>query len=246
MTSTNPLEQPIGRIAGEIARGTRALLLVRHAERPRIANEDKTFGASLPLTPEGERQSREFGRMLRDAVRTASVQFLASPLRRTVMTAELVAEGMGVNPGTIETDAAIGNSSAFISDELELWECFRDTRFFDHMQEYFRAGIQRGFNPIAEATENYEKYVLSRFTAQVGIFATHDVFVAAFLHGKGVKTDFRKENWPCFLDAAAILLDDGGARRYAFVRAGISDKVCGVEPDAESIDVQSPNKESYA
>ena len=82
---------------------------------------------------------------------------------------------------------------------------------------------------MAAATEGYERYVLSRFTAQVGIFTTHDVFVAAYLHGKGVKTDFCKANWPCFLDSAAILLAPDGTRRYAFVRAGLSDKVCGVE-----------------
>ena len=223
------METTIERIADEIARGTRVLLLVRHAERPRISNEDVTFGASLPLTAAGERMSRDFGAKLRAAAAHATVQFRASPLRRTVLTAQLIAEGMGRDPGPIETDAQIGNSGAFVSDERELWECFRDTLFFEHMGEYFRDGVQRGFNPLAAATEGYERYVLSRFTAQVGIFTTHDVFVAAYLHGKGVKTDFCKANWPCFLDSAAILLAPDGTRRYAFVRAGLSDKVCGVE-----------------
>lgn len=226
------METTIEQVAAAIARGTRVLLLVRHAERPRISNEDRTFGASLPLTAAGERMSRDFGAKLRAAVRGADVQFRASPLRRTVMTAERIAEGMGIDPGPIATDARIGNAGAFVASERELWECFRDTKFFAHMQEYFRDGVQRGFNPLAAATDAYEDYVLSRFTAQTGIFTTHDVFVASFLHGRGVETHFSEANWPRFLDAAAIFPDADGARRYAFVRAGLSDRICGVDTGA--------------
>jgi hypothetical protein len=36
------------------------------------------------------------------------------------------------------------------------------------------------------------------------------------------------ENWPRFLDSAAIILAPAGSRRYALVRAGLSDRVTGV------------------
>ena len=54
------------------------------------------------------------------------------------------------------------------------------------------------------------------------------VYVAAFLHARGVKTDFNPDNWPRFLDSAAIVLRPDGERRYMFVRAGLSPLACGV------------------
>ena len=52
--------------------------------------------------------------------------------------------------------------------------------------------------------------------------------IAAYLHGRGVRTDFCETNWPRFLDAAAIILTPDGRRQYALVRAGLSDRCCGV------------------
>ena len=104
----------------------------------------------------------------------------------------------------------------------------RDGSFFQRMGEYMQAGEQRGFNPLAPATDAFEEYALSVFSAQLGVFATHDVYVAAFLHARGVKTDFNPDNWPRFLDSAAIVLRPDGERRYIFVRAGLSPLACGV------------------
>ena len=87
-----------------------------------------------------------------------------------------------------------------------------------------------GLTSTARHVEKSSAPLASRFTAQVGIFTTHDVFVAAYLHGRGVKTDFCKENWPRFLDAAAIIESPSGARRYALLRSGLSSGVCGVAP----------------
>ncbi|MGN0854774.1 MAG: histidine phosphatase family protein [Kiritimatiellia bacterium] len=209
-----------------LAEGCRVLLLVRHAERPRIDFEDTSFGESLPLTAAGEKMSVDFGRLLAGA--SDDVQFRASPLRRTVMTAERIAEGMGVGSVDITEDARIGNGSAFVASERQVWELFRDGSFFARMDEWLRQGRQYGFNDLAPACDAFEEYALSTFTGRLGIYTSHDVYLVAYLHGRGVKTDFRKENWPCFLDAAAIILAPGGDRRYAFVRAGLSDKCCGV------------------
>ena len=220
------MELSLDDVVSELGRGTRALLLVRHSERPKIGFEDRTFGASLPLTPRGERLCLEFGRRLADAA--DDVQFAASPLLRTRMTAELVAAGMGRAGAAVELDAAIGNGSAFVADELEVWRLFSDGSFFARMAEYLSAGVQRGFNPIGPAAAAYERHVLSKFSARLGIFATHDVYVAAYLHATGVKTDFTRANWPCFLDAAAVLLSPDGSVRRAFVRSGLSSLACGV------------------
>ena len=220
------METDIPDIRGELAKGNRVVLLVRHSERPRIAFEDKSFGGELPLTANGEQISVELGKMLADA--TDSVEFRASPLLRTRLTAELIAKGMGLAGAVVVPDARIGNGSSFIASELEVWALFRDGEFFKHMDEYMKNGVQRGFAPLASAAEEFERYVLSVFTAKLGVFTTHDVYIAAYLHAKGVKTDFCRENWPCFLDSAAIIIEPDGRRRYALVRSGLSTLVCGV------------------
>ena len=213
-------------IRAELAAGSRVLLVVRHAERPKIDNEDKTFGAALPLTPDGERMSEAFGRLLRGAAR--EIQFRASPLRRTVLTAQFIARGLGIDAPDIPVDAEIGNGSAYIADEREVWELFRDGRFFEKMIEYLEAGVQRGFNPLGPSTEAFEAYCLSRFTGQLGLFTSHDVYLAAYAKGRGLMAHVSKENWPRFLDAVAIVLRPDGTRKHLFVRAGLTEVICGV------------------
>lgn len=225
-------EREIGfaEVREELARGNRVLLLVRHGERMRIDHEDPTFGETVPLTPTGEATARRFGAALRGS--SAAVEFRASPLLRTVRTAELIAEEMGFSSADIVRDDLIGNASPFYSDRREAWQEFRNGRFFACAMEYLARGVRRGFSPLAPAAEAYEKYVTDIFTATLGVFVTHDIFIAAYLHAKGVKTDFNPDNWPRFLDAAAIFIEPSGRRRHAFVRTGLSTRACGIPPPA--------------
>ena len=211
----------------ELAAGNRVLLLVRHAERPHINHEDPTFGETLAITENGKRMCVDFGVALKGA--SDDVQFRASPLRRTVMSAEYIARGMDLAGADIPTDDTIGNGSAFFADRIEVWRQFRDGRFFAKMKAFMAEGSVPGFAPIGPAGEEYERYVLSVFTAKLGIFATHDVFVAAYLYAKGVKRDWNEANWPRFLDAAAIVVEPSGKRRYELLRAGLSDRAVGVD-----------------
>lgn len=214
-------------VSAELRRESRVLLLVRHGERPKIDNEDPTFGEALPLTAEGMRTSREMGAKLREFARDA--QFLSSPLRRTVMTAAGIAEGMGLSGLDIETDVLLGNDTFYCADQREVFELFRDGEFFEKVFAYMRTGVQRGFRQIDEATDALEEWALERFTAKLGIFTTHDLYNAAFLHARGVKRDWCVENWVRFLDSAAIIIDSDGTRRYAFLRTGLSSGIVGVE-----------------
>lgn len=214
------------RIRAALGAGSRVLLLVRHGERAKIDHDDPTFGAAIPLTAEGRRTAVAFGRELADYA--SDVQFRASPLRRTVMTAEDIAAGMGLAVQEVVEDDAIGNGSAFFEDRLEVWRQFRDGHFFKKMAEYLTTGSIPGFADNAAATVEYERHLLSCFTARLGVFATHDVFVAAYLYGKGVKRDWTPENWPHFLDAAALVLPKDGVPEVHFVRTGLSDGIVGV------------------
>jgi len=211
----------------ELEHGSRALLMVRHGERPHIDHEDPTFGESLPLTDAGYAMSVAFGERLRAFA--GDVQFMSSPLRRTRMTAAGIAEGMGVPDAPIPTDGLLGNSSFYFSDQQAVFELFRDGLFFDKIFAYFKAGRQIGFHPLGPATDRLEEWCLSYFTARLGIFTTHDLYNGAFLHARGVKTDFNESNWIRFLDSAAIFIRPDGTRSYALVRAGLSDRAVGVD-----------------
>ena len=206
--------------------GCRVLLMVRHAERPPISDDDPTFGELLPITDTGCETARRFGEMLRPYA--GDVQFLSSPLRRTVMTAECIAEGMGIPGANIPTAPELGNSSFYFTDQREVYELFSRNDFFEEIFRYMARGTQRGFREMHEASDMLEKWCLERFTARLGIFATHDLYNGVFLHVRGVETRFTRENWLRFLDSAAIIIEPDGTRRYALVRAGLSDRCTGV------------------
>ena len=206
--------------------GNRVLLMTRHAERPHIDHEDPSFGQELPITEEGQAMSRAFGAAFRPFADI--VQFATSPLRRTMMTAECIAEGMGVAHPDIAPYDALGNGTFYFADPHAVWEEFRDGSFFRKCFVYFEKGTFRGFAELHAATDALEEWCLAHFTAPLAVFTTHDLYIAAFLAARTVISRFTEANWPRFLDSAAIILAPDGTRRYALVRAGLSDRVTGV------------------
>ena len=213
-------------VIAELRRGSRVLLFVRHAERPKIDGDDPTFGESLPLTEEGWRTSVLFGERLKAFA--GDVQFLSSPLRRTCMTAAGIAAGMGLGQIEIPTEPLIGNGTFYFADQPTVFELFRDRQFFSHLFTYMAQGTQRGFREIHEASDRLEDWALKTFTARLGIFTTHDLHNASYLYARGVKRDWTVENWVRFLDAAAIILKPDGVRCYALLRSGLSTGTVGV------------------
>ncbi len=206
--------------------GNRVLLMTRHAERPHIDHEDPSFGQELPITEEGQTMSRAFGAAFRPFVDV--VQFASSPLRRTMMTTECIAEGMDVAQPDIAPYDALGNGTFYFADQHAVWEEFRDGSFFKKCFVYFEKGTFRGFAELHAATDALEEWCLAHFTAPFAVFTTHDLYIAAFLAARNVISRFTEANWPRFLDSAAIILAPDGTRRYALVRAGLSDRVTGV------------------
>ena len=224
--SAAPHEISPADVCSLVAAGNRVLLMTRHAERPHINHEDVSFGAALPITDEGRSTSRKFGEALRRFA--AVVQFASSPLRRTVMTASCIAEGMDVENPCIPTYDCLGNGSFYFADAHAVWEEFRDGSFFRKCFEYFAAGRYRGFAELHAATDALEAWCMEKFTAPLAVFTTHDLYIAAFLAARGVVQRFTEDNWPRFLDSAAIVVSPDGTRRCAFVRAGLSTRATGV------------------
>ena len=208
-------------VKNELRQGSRVLLMVRHAERPHIDHDDPTFGAALPLTEGGRLAAEAYGARLREFA--ADTQFYASPLRRTVMTAEAIARGMGLASPIIPTDDKLGNDTFYFADQHAVFELFRDGSFYEKVFAYLRDGRQIGFADLYAATDTLEEWVLARFTGRLGIFTTHDLYNGAFLKARGVVESFTEETWIKFLDAAAIIVRPDGDRRYALVRSAVTE-----------------------
>lgn len=223
-------EMTIEELCEELRRGSRVILQVRHAERPKMALDDPTFGDMLPLTKDGRATATALGRILAEF--RDDVTFCASPLLRTRMTAECIAEGMGVAKAEIPTDELLGNGSFFYDDPAEVLRIFREREFFRACFDYFRDGRLPGFKEIHEAADACERWLEARLKGRLLIAATHDCYVAAFLSARGAVEKFSRRNWPRFLDGAAIILAPDGTRRYALVRAGLSHGIVGVRPVA--------------
>ena len=216
----------ISEIADELRRGTRVILQVRHGERPKMDPDDPTFGDALELTYEGCRTARRLGEMLAEF--RDDVQFCASPLTRTRMTAELIAEGMGIAGAAIPTDERLGNGSFYYDDPAEVLDVFKPSNFFPACFEYFATGRQRGFRDLHAATDALEGFLLANMSRRLFVVSTHDLYIAAFLSARGAVGEFTRANWLRFLDGGAILVGADGSRRYALVRAGLSDGIVGV------------------
>lgn len=220
------LEMTIEELAEEIRRGNRAMLLVRHAERPKMDPDDPSFGDALALTYEGVRTARKLGEKLKEF--KDSVQFYASPLTRTRMTAECIAEAMGVEKPQIPTDELLGNGSFYYDDPAQVLDVFKPKNFFPACFEYFQTAHQRGFRELYQATDEFEAWLDARFTERLFVVATHDLYVAAFLYARKAVEEFTRENWLCFLDGGAIIVAPDGTRRYALIRSGLSTGIVGV------------------
>ena len=218
-------EMTIEELIGEIRRGARVTLMVRHGERPKMDPDDPTFGDALELTYEGTRTAKKLGVMLKEF--GDDVQFAASPLTRTRMTAECIAEGMGVAHPAIPTDELLGNGSFYYDNPTEVLEVFKPKNFFPACVEYFHTAHQRGFRELYAATDEFEKWIDARWKSRLFIISTHDLYIAAFLYARKVG-EFSKENWTRFLDGGAIIDGTDGSRRYALVRTGLSTGIVGV------------------
>ena len=221
------IEMTLGDLSAELRRGSRVILQVRHAERPKMDPTDPTFGDALPLTVEGERTARLLGEAMKEFA--GDVQFFSSPLRRTRMTAALIAEGMGLGNVPVTVDGLLGNESFYYKDALEVLHVFTPPEnFFPESFKYMDTGSLRGFNDLAESSDALEKWLFERFTSRLMVVTTHDLYIAAFLASRGAYTDRSRATWPRFLDAAAIIVAEDGSRRYSMVRTKLSNGIVGV------------------
>ena len=217
---------PLVEMKEALDNGGRVTLLIRHAERPPLDTDDKTFGASLSLTEHGWRRARNFGLMLANNLLPKSVAFYASETFRTVQTACAMAMGLdGVGTGqSIERKVRLadflGSESPFFGSTEERMALAAEGKYHDRLNDYFRSGRQRGFRPLKSAAKRMERCLdgLNEKGWPLVVAVTHDINVAAFLAARGVVASFSDETWPDYLDAAAMIKPCNGAAKCLYFR----------------------------
>ena len=181
--------------------GCRVALFFRHSERPPISPDDKEFGCHLGLTPRGTEMARAAGKRLAGI---HYARFSASPMERCRLTARHFAEGMGFPAPTVHDDEKLGVRGFYYEDPYAVQDIMRRQGYMAYMEEYLLNGIAPHSCPIGPATDQLAHWLQEHTVAQLGVYVTHDIFVAAFLTGLKARS-FSADDWVGFLHGAALL-----------------------------------------
>lgn len=205
----------------------RCALLVRHGERPSLEPGDPTYGRNLPLTEAGEAMARACGRVLRGIARPEEWTFGASSLRRTMLTAQYVAEEIGCGAEAVEARAEVGIPGLWISDVGEVHKSQQAMGLKRYHDRQVREGRAAGFYDGEECAKRVLAWMAGEaFRTKAAFFATHDCHVAVLLNALGVaNTD--GDHWVGFLQGAAFLEGPEGLWRVGYV---VPDKAAYVQP----------------
>ena len=219
---------PLVEMKETLDNGGRVTLLIRHAERPPLDPNDKTFGASLSLTENGWRWAHNFGLMLANNLLPKSVAFYASETFRTLQTACAMAMGLDlVGTGqSIERKVRLadflGSASPFFGSAEKRMALAVEGNYHDRLNDYFHSGKQHGFKSLKRAAKRMERRLdgLHEKDWPLVVAVTHDINVAAYLAARGVVDAFSDETWPDYLDAAAIIKRGKSEAKYVYFRWG--------------------------
>ena len=204
-----------GELLAELQDGARVALMIRHAERPHIDRNDPTFGETLALTSAGQAAAFELGTLL--APLSGDVEFHSSPMNRTRETARQIARGMGIATPVIREWEELGNSSFYFTCQRELFEAFKGQDIYPMMDGYLHGKPLAGLGDLHAASDRLEEWVNRHHARRFAVFATHDLYTAAFLTARKA-AEFTAKNWIGFLESAAIIDRPDGSRLYAYVR----------------------------
>jgi hypothetical protein len=200
-TSTEMID--LSRVNDQLQQGRRVALFIRHSERPPIRPDDKEFGRTLALTPRGMEMARSAGSRLRGF---RDAQFHASPMTRCQMTARCFAEGMGLSDAAVADADPLGVRGFYYADPYAVQDLMRQRGYMAYMLDYLRDGIAPHSSPIGTATEQTAAWLREQTTARLGVFVSHDIFIASFLTGLGIRT-YTADDWVGYLHGAALIHD---------------------------------------
>ena len=210
-------------IGNAIRKGWRVVVLVRHAERPPLEKDDPTFGAGIGLTAKGRMDAKVYGFALHEfASGFGDHRVSSSKMTRCRETGrEISRELCGCHDGCLTLPEILGDKSPYFGQVAERLALADEGHYMDSLNEYFEKGHQRGFNDLAEATDELENFMwndYSHLNLPLHVMVTHDINVGCFLAGRKVITQFNDSTWPHYLDSAVCFLDRYGRARYGYMR----------------------------
>ena len=211
---TSPDTLDLTHVRAALDQGHRVALFMRHSERPEIRTDDKDFGRTLGLTPRGIEQARAAGSRLAGV---SDVRFFASPMVRCQLTARHFAEGMGfLQPVVIDADP-LGVRGFYYEDPYAVQALMRQQGYMAYMLDYLRDGNAPYSKPIGPATEQMANWLQQQTVTRLGVFVSHDIFIASFLTGIKIRT-YTAKNWVGFLHGAVLIqTPDQAWRCHAYV-----------------------------
>lgn len=186
---------------------SKRLLIVRHAERPQIA--DGEVGNDLSLTEAGVHATRYFASTLGQEV----VSIQSSPILRCMQTAQLIADTHGYARENIKTSRLLGDPGFFIADADLAWQSWLN-RGSEAVNAHLLSGSETwpGFRKFDDAVAdmlNQIRVALSSYSQGLVIWVTHDTILATLASRLLIKP-LLVEEWPDFLGSLDISIASDG------------------------------------
>jgi broad specificity phosphatase PhoE len=181
-------------------------MLIRHSVRGPL--EEGDAGYAMPLTQDGHALTVDLGAHLKDRLRGAH----ASPLLRTMQTAERLLEGAGLSLA-VKPDTLLGDPGVFMLDRRagQYWSELGHEGMMTHLVE------GRPPLPGCAAADEAARFLVHHMLAHAGTapgitaFATHDSLVTATV-ARLLKTPLTRADWPLYLDAAFFWVEDAAVQ----------------------------------
>ena len=189
----------------------RCVVLARHGERPGIDPSDPTFGRTLPLTAAGEALARACGRELRGVGTPENWTFGASSLRRTMLTAQYVAEEIGASPDVVENTPEVGIPGLWIEDALVVHAAQKRMGVRNYHEEQMRIGRAEGFWDVEDCTRRVLAWLSGKsIRTRYAFYSTHDCHLGYLLNGLGA-ANIDTAHWVGFLQGCALFEQTDGS-----------------------------------
>lgn len=174
-------------------------LLLRHAERPPIP--EGSMGMELELTPAGVAAATALGKAIGPRVRRVHT----SHVRRCVQTAQALCQGGGLAHPVVQ-DPKLGVPSTFALQDPVAGATIRGLGFegfMDHL--LYGDQVLPGLPHPEEGARLMREHLVADLSGPPGlhVFVTHDVMIAASVV-RAWKVRFSAEDWPVFLESAAV------------------------------------------
>jgi broad specificity phosphatase PhoE len=207
----------------EVPRDRPVAMLIRHSVRGPLPEGDAGF--HLPLTDDGHALARDLGARLRGRLRAAH----ASPLLRTLQTAERLLEGAGLDANVIP-DTLLGDPGVYMLDRRAgpYWRDLGHEAMMTHLVE------DRPALPGCAQADPAARFLVHHMLARAGgvpggyAYCTHDSLVtatAARLLGRPLT----RSDWPWYLEAAFFWEESGSVQvAYRDARVGRPAPVVGL------------------